>query len=247
MKIHQCFAVCAALAAVLFNGLQWPGTASAEEQQGDQTEAPSHAKDHWQEEKRKILDWLDRYQAVQVIFKEDHIEKLRANVARMPKDDLDRWLAQTAEVRAVLDSDEWQETREWYREFLRVQAIYSDEEIERSREKAAKASPKELCEILLDIKRRREALRWMQAASETRRQSNLAMWDTCGQQATAVRDANRKAGYHVGQSTFGHGKATGERSIRESRYHVPPPIITSREVARGAVWSSIFGGYGWSW
>jgi len=247
MKIHQCFAVCAALAAVLFNGLQWPGTASAEEQQGDQTEAPSHAKDHWQEEKRKILDWLDRYQAVQVIFREDHIEKLRANVARMPKDELHRWLAQTAEVRAVLDSDAWQETREWYREFLRVQAIYSDEDIERSREKAAKASPKELCEILSGIKRRREALRWMHAASQSQRHANVAMWETYGQHAVAHLHAARKAGYHTGRWGFGHGKTTAERSCRDSRYHVPPPLITSRDVARGAVWSSVFGGCGWRW
>ncbi|MBL7044672.1 MAG: hypothetical protein ISR77_38955 [Pirellulaceae bacterium] len=247
MMTNSSISVWAAFAAVFFVCLQRPEFAASQQQQGDQTEAPSDTENHWRKEKRKMLDWLDRYQAVQVIFTEEHIQKLRANVAEMSKDELYQWLAQTAEVRAVLDSDEWKETREWYREFLRVQAIYNDEDIERSREKAANASPKELCEILLDIKRRRESLRWMHAASEARRQSSLAIWDTRGQQATAVRDANRKAGYHVGQPAFGHEKATGEQSIRESRYHIPPPIITSREVARGAVWSSIFGGCGWGW
>ena len=247
MMTNRSISLWAAFAAVFFVCSQRPEFAAAQQRQGDQTEASSGAKNDWQKGKRRILDGLDRYKAVQVIFKDEHIQKLRANVAQMSKDELHRWLAQTAEVRAILDSDEWKETRQWYREFLRVQAIYSDEDIERSREKAANASPKELCEILLEIKRRREALRWMHVASETRRQSNLSLWDTLGQQATAVRERTRRAGYHTGQSTFDPGKTADERSRRESRYHVPPPIITSREVARGAVWSSIFGGYGWGW
>lgn len=246
MMINPSISTWAAFAAILFAFLQRPDFAAAQQKKGSQTEAPSGAEGDRHEEKRKILDWLDRYQTIQVIFKSEHVEELRAKVSEMSADELHRWLARTAEVRAVLDSDEWRETREWYREFLRVQAIYSDEDIERLREKAAKASPKELYDILMDIKRRRDSLRWMHAASESQRKSNLALWERYQQQVTPDRRTTRGAGYHVGQSTFGPGKA-GARPCRASRYHVPPPLVTSREVARWTVWNSILGGYGWRW
>jgi len=247
MMISRSISIGSAFAITVLVGLQRADFAFAQEKDGVHIEAPCDARQSWQEERREILAWLDRYQTVQVVFKDDRIEKIRARVADMSEDELQQWLAQTAEIRKLLDSDDWRETREWYREFLRVQAIYSDEEIERFREKAGEASPRELYEILMDIKRRREGLKWMHNASESQRKSSLAMWEKHQQQLATGRFAPRKAAYHGGYSAYGLRTSTAERSYWRSGYRVPPPLITSREVARGAVRSLFYGGYGWGW
>lgn len=65
---------------------------------------------------------------------------------------LNIWLDEAQVLQDVLDGPEWQETRKWLQGFLKVQAIYSDEEITEFRANAAQSSLEELISILEEIR-----------------------------------------------------------------------------------------------
>ena len=60
----------------------------------------------------------------------EDIERLRKEIkAKSPEEALE-WWNKSAKIRATLESDEWGDTRKWLKEFLKVQAIYTDEQID---------------------------------------------------------------------------------------------------------------------
>ena len=231
----------AALAgAILVGGLR------ADTARAEQPHAGTPTGLTYEQEKRAALDWLDRYQTVQVIFPGEHIERLRAQLEAMPPDEAHRWFVETAEVRALLESPLWRETRRWLRAFLRVQAVYSDDEIEGFRARAAAATPRELVRMLEQIIERREVERRLGAASEHERRDGIAM-----RERQLRREADSSGRRWRRAADFGAAPSSGTaygRGGPGARHRIAPPLITSREMAREAVFRSLFGAYwGWPW
>lgn len=215
-------------------------------QEDGQWSPDTNREDRADEERRGALDWLDRYITVQILFDRKDIEALRAKVATMPAGELHDWIQKTKQIRAKLESERWQQTREWLREFLRVQASYSDDEIAKFRAKDAEMSPREVNKLIGRIEHERKSLQWMHAASERSRKATLALGQKYRRRQEARRQAALNAGYRRGDRPFfgtdrvyAYPRYGGSRS-----YLPPPPLITSREVARWSVYRSIFGGFG---
>ena len=195
------------------------------------------------------LDWLDNYLTKQVLLKREDVAKIRQTVSQMSPSQLEDWLNRTVKVRDFLESDEWQETNAWLREFLRVQAIYSDDEISELKDRIAAADPDELLDILEDIERKHRSLRSMHSASERNRQASLKARESTIKQQEAAAKAARKS-YGGSRPLFGNSQGHAANKYTASKgYRPPPPLVTSREVAREAVRQQVFPGrgYGWRW
>jgi hypothetical protein len=240
-------------------------------QQPSQATTTDSLEDAASQKKRQALEWLDRYLTVQVLFNGEDLEKLKARVAKMSPGELDNWIQETSQVRAQLQSAEWQETRVFLRDFLAKQAIYSDEQIRQFRAGVAKMSPGEISELLERIQREHRSLLQARQASQRQRRETLASMEEYRQQEEAKRQRRQeqllaaRANYlrsqkpakrtaakygHLGSDHRFYGSALAyapKQHPKRRRYHVPPPLITSREVARWSVRRSLFGRWYWGW
>ena len=109
----------------------------------------------------QALGWLDQLSIEQVLFNPEDVQAWRDAVEQMSEVDAQAWWQQHAAHRQLLDSPEWHQTRQWWRDFLKVQAIYSDEEIRARREQAFQAanqSARALSEVMQELADERAAL-----------------------------------------------------------------------------------------
>ncbi len=127
------------------------------------------------QQRREALDWLDTHIGEQQLLKPDDFKALFKKVGSMSDAEVEEWLAETRQLRKALQSQAWRETRAWLREFLAVQAIYSDEEIDEFKTQAANMSPTELLDSMHLIRRKHQSLISMHAASERARRTNLRL------------------------------------------------------------------------
>ncbi len=212
-----------------------------------QAQPPRGSQTNQEDLRREALNWLDEYLTSQVLLKKEDSARIRETVSQMSPSQLQDWLEKTQKIRAFLESDDWQDTNTWLREFLRVQAIYSDEEIETLKDKISKADPDELLEILEDIEAKHNSLRSMHRASNQNRQAELKARDAMIKQQSAAAAAARKSS-GGSRPLFGstQGKAANKYTASKG-YRPPRPLITSNEVAREAVQRQVFPGWRRGW
>ena len=197
-------------------------------------EAASPAKDP-SDLMRQTLDWLDNYIKVQVLFDPKDIEAVRTSVAQMTPDELHRWLEETKQLRADLDSPGWRGTRAWLKKFLAVQAIYSDEQIAQFRDEAkeaAKESPQKFQTILVDVEEKRASVARGAANDRQLREQMNTISRAYRQDQFAQREAARRQA-----AQFGSGAASGRSAPvpQKTRVGPPPPLVNSLDVARWSV------------
>ena len=102
-------------------------------------------------------------------------------------------------------------------------------------------SPGDLQALLDYIQRPRRFAEWMGTASQQQRKTSLAWKADYQHKAKDERRAAEKRGYSHKGPYFGTANGGTFTAYRASkRYRVPPPLITSREVARWAVYRAIF-------
>jgi hypothetical protein len=233
-----------------------------QDDQGDRATDPA-SNAEYQREMREALDWLDRYLTTEVLFDRQDIARIREEVAEMSPDQLREWLDRTRQIRARLESPEWARTREFLRDFLSKQAMYSDEEIEEFRKNAAEMSPEELTELLDRVEEKHASISGMFKASEEKRADSVesrrkameiekerrkAALDArdryVKQQASAQSSAARYAS-RSNKPLFG---STQSQAVRARPTYRPyAPLITSREVAHETVRRSVLGRYRRGW
>lgn len=194
-----------------------------------------------EELKQGTLLWLDKYLADSALMSEEDTGMIREAVAKMSPTQLRKWLEETRELSERVESPEWQDTKRWLRGFLRVQAIYSDKEIEQLRRDIRNADADEMLAIMQRIQAKHQSLVRMHQASEQTRESQVQQRDaTVAKQAAAAKSQpSRPSSLPLFGSGFSQGKT------RSSGYQPPPPLINSRDVARGTVWTEVWGGSGW--
>lgn len=121
----------------------------------------------------EALRWLDRLAIEQVLFNPEDVQSWRDAVDGMTPAQAADWWQQHAVQRQLLDDPNWQSTRQWWREFLKVQAIYSDQEIQARRADAfvrANRSARELSDVMQELSDERQALAaGSQRSASTRR------------------------------------------------------------------------------
>ncbi len=185
-----------------------------------------------EEQRQTALDWIDRYLSETVLFKRDDVEAYREKIKRMTPAEMGQRTEKTHDVRAILESKEWQTTDAWLKDFLKVQAIYSQEEIDAFQAEAASATSDDLIEMLKDIEQRHKQLIWMRSVSERKRTASLKRAVDAAKPSVSTSTPSRRA-------TFGSTPSVNVRARYAGR-GVPPPLINSRTVARKTVYREVF-------
>jgi len=198
------------------------------------------------EQREAALQWLDRYMSDSDLMTERSRELIRDAVEAMSPSELQEWLEQTSALREFIESPRWQETKTWLNSFLKVQAIYSDEEIAQTRKEILEADADEMLGILKRIQRKHESLTFMHQASQQGREAELRLrGEAMAAQASATKAERSRRSRSANLPLFGTGVA--ESSKPSKGYRVPGPLITSRQVAQASVWGAAMGGVGLGW
>lgn len=188
------------------------------------------------EVKQTALKWLESFAQTQVLFHEEDMKRLKEKVAAMSPDEASKWWQERAANREFLDSPRWQETQNWLREFLRVQARYSDEEIRDFQSEAfskGKESTLALNEVLEKLIQYRQQFRAAAQGSSAMRQ--LAVDANQAFRQDQVRQ--REARFHRPTAQFN----TVQPPAPPPRPVVPrPPLVDSMDVARWTVMNQFF-------
>ena len=186
--------------------------------------------------KQQALRWLDRFAVNQALFSEQDVQKLRNKVAGMSDEEAQKWWDDTAIRRELLDSPDWQETQQWLKEFLKVQAIYSDEHIRFFQSEAftkAQESPRSLKEAMDEITALRRRFASGAKISEATRNQLLASQEAYRQQEVRAREAAV-----IQSASAAPAAGTIQRRDIPSRYN--RPLVTSLDVARWTVLREVF-------
>ncbi|NLX57090.1 MAG: hypothetical protein GXY58_18430 [Planctomycetaceae bacterium] len=223
-SLHACILL---LASLLTLPLSAPGTAAGQPSGQEAAGAT--------ERQREVMAWFDKYLTDTDLMLPGTADKLRSAVAQMSPSQLDRWLTQTNQLRVYVESLEWQATKKWLHGFLKVQAIYSEKELQEFRQKLFEADADQLLTMLQQIQAKHESIVWMHQAAGKMRQADLQGRNT----AVARRaDAGSAARTAARRDVPLFGNASQGRSVRkpDSGYRVPRPLINSRTVAAWEVW-----------
>ncbi len=192
------------------------------------------------ERRETTLLWLNTFLSESELLRQEDMAKIRQAVAQMSPSQLAQWLEQTKQLRQYVEGEKWQETKRWLREFMRVQAIYSDKELQKLRDQIVQANANQMLAILKRIQAKHDSLVWMHQAAERNRQVEVDERDAYVAQQAAAAQAAR--GVPVPSAPlYGAGMAGGSGQKPGKGYMVPSPLINSREMARAAVWSELWG------
>ncbi len=198
--------------------------------------SPLQAEDAPADVQKKALAWLDDFAVDQVLFHPKDVQKLHDKVAKMTPEEAAKWWDKTAEERKLFDSEDWQETRAWLKEFLKVQAIYSDEQIRYFQSEAftkAKEGARSLKEVMDELSTKRRELA------------------TASKQSAAIRKqlvASAEA-YHEGQVRQREAALANAPppmapapppTVRRDPVPYNQPLITSLDAARWGVLRAIY-------
>ena len=150
-----------------------------------------------EERKQATLLWLDKYLTDSELMRKEDMAKIREAVAKMTPTQLDGWLKQTKSLSEYVESPQWQETKRWLKGFLRVQAIYSDKEIQQLRTEILNADADQMLAIMKRIQAKHESMTWMHQASQqtravevTNRNANVAQQAAAASRSRASSTAN---------------------------------------------------------
>ena len=189
---------------------------------------------------RETLDWLDKYMTDSELMTPGAIGKIRSAVERMTPSQLERWLLQTKQLREFVESPPWQDTKKWLRGYLKVQAVYSDKELQEYRQKLFDADPDQLLAMLQQIRAKHESMVWMHQSSQATRQMDLQARDRSVARQDAANSAARTAASREMPLFGSAGNAGGTNRKPDSGYRVPGPLIDSRAVAQWTVWRGVW-------
>jgi hypothetical protein len=206
----------------------------------DGAEAAASAAASPESPNQKAVAWLDHFAFEQVLFHAHDIALIRKKMVESPPGRAQQWLDETAELRRKLESPEWQETRKWLSRFLKVQAIYTEEELDKFHRKVMAATPAELGKMMRGIEERRSTLSSKASAAARRRQQMMEINNAFKRRQFSQRQVVRRAASQA--ANFGTTKSTkviGKPSYAK-RFALRAPLISALGVARWAVYRSMW-------
>jgi hypothetical protein len=222
---------------LLATTLAWSPVGSAYGQAPTQDLADANLSDP--DRQRETLDWLDTYMTGSDLMSRDDVAKIRAAVVQMSPSQLERWLKQTRDLRAYVESPQWQDTKKWLNGFLKVQAIYSDKEIQEFRQQLFDADPEQMLAMLQRIQAKHESMVWMHQAAGKSRETDLQARNAMVARQDAANNAARTAAA-TQSALFGNVGNFARSSKPDSGYSIPGALINSRTMAQWTVFQGMW-------
>jgi hypothetical protein len=200
---------------------------------GDDPASPPASEVTLENAKAKVLQWVDEHRRDQVLFHDDDIVRLRERLSQDTPEAALQWWHKTANLRKALDSPEWKETSQWLGEFLRVQAIFTDQEVDEFRREAKDAAQQgtdqQFMEMLAKVEAYRASLVRGAASDRALRAHKLEIVEAFKKEPAAQRAETAKA------AAFGTTSPRQPPPTPRPPRAPSAPLINSLDVARWSV------------
>ena len=99
-------------------------------------------------ERTEARTWLGELKNRQVLFEADVLDELQEVLQRLPDKDFQAWQVESELLRKGFDTPEWKATEQWLKDFLKVQAFYTDEELLKFQQSLRELTPNETLIVL---------------------------------------------------------------------------------------------------
>jgi hypothetical protein len=198
------------------------------------------------EKRSQLLLWLNEYAKNQVLFHHDDIAGLRTSLETMPADQLSRWAADSEQLRARLFDSSWLATQQWLRDFLAVQAIYTDDDVTAFRRGLASLRPSQLLRVMDHFQTVQLARARSREAADQLRVQQIAIVGRrpLGQQTVRAASFSGNARFPSNVGERAGGGPTRQYMV------VRRPMLSQRIAnyyINRAIYGNRFFGWGWFW
>lgn len=190
--------------------------------------------------RNELLRWLDEELYYHVLFKPADVDELRTRIDEMSPTALDEYYRQTARLRELMQTQEWQIVNRFYSYFRSLDDVFTPEQRQELARGPARLMPQDLMRLMNVLVDRYLKSQNAMAASQLQRQSSMAT------RANFLADQDRMRTYALQSAAnranrnYFAGYTPGSRVIRRDQYQVPGPLITSREMARLVVFRNLW-------
>lgn len=230
----------AILAAGVALGLGfWQPAAQRAIAQEDAASAVS-AEERSDQQRNQLLRWLDEELYYHVLFKPADVDELRARIDEMSPTALDEYYRQTARLRELMQTQEWQIVNRFFGYFRSLDHVFTPEQREQLAPGPARLTPQDLMHLMNLLVDRYLDSQNATAAAQRQQQSSLAT------RANFLADQERMRNYALQSAAnranrnFFASARPGSQTIRRDQYRVPRPLITSREMASLVVYRNLW-------
>ena len=176
----------------------------------------------------EALAWLTYYRQAQLLFHPADLDALQARLAGMTEHEAAAWLEETSRLRSRLDSPSWQQTRDWYLQYLEAQTDRGAKQLDRLRDRSVHLKASELERVVEKISAFRVSLLQRRLAAQETLRLQRADRQNSGISSTGVYQAPPIVIPVV-------------PTVIEPQRCVYPPLIDSRDVARRVLWHALWG------
>jgi hypothetical protein len=201
---------------------------------------PATLEERSDQQRNELLRWLDEELYYHVLFRPADVDDLRIRIDEMSPTALDEYFRQTARLRELMQTQEWQIVNRFYGYYRSLDEVFTPEQREELARGPARLMPQDLMRLMNVLVDRYLKSQDAKQASQLQRQSSMAT------RANFLADQDRMRTYALQSAAnranrnYFAGYTPGSRVIRRDQYRVPGPLITSREMARLVVFRNLW-------
>jgi hypothetical protein len=192
------------------------------------------------QQRNQLLRWVDEELYYHVLFQPADVDQLRTRIDEMSPTALDEYYRQTARLRELMQTQEWQIVNRFFGYFRSLDHVFTPEQREQLARGPARLTPQDLMHLMNVLVDRYLDSQNATAASQLQRQSSMAT------RANFLADQERMRNYalqsaanRANRNYFASARP-GSQTIRRDQYRVPRPLITSREMASLVVYRNLW-------
>jgi hypothetical protein len=191
-------------------------------------------------ERHEMLRWINEELVQHVLYGPDDLVALSAHIESLAPASLDAFVQQTAPLRAMIRSPEWQQANTFFQHYRTLDSVLPEDEREQLAAGAARLAPHDVMAIMHTLIDERQRLLALQQASQWQNESLASA------QSSIIADQERMRRYALQQAATRNLRNyfpahQASVAVRRSSYRVPGPLISSRDMARWVVWRGFFG------
>lgn len=230
------------LAAALFcfMGADVP-RASAEESRSPDQPAPASETipAHVQHQRDELLQWLDDDVYGNVLYRPEEVEAMEEHILKLAPASLAAFVRETAHLRNSMKSADWKTANKFFQYYRTLDPVLTKSQQYQLAAGASTLAPRDVERLMRSLIDQRARLLVSSQVSQAQNQALAAT------RSNFIADQDRMRRYALEQASTNSRNyfPTHQASVasRRAQYQVPPPLITSRQMAQYMVLRGLFG------
>jgi hypothetical protein len=188
----------------------------------------------------QLLHWVDDDLYGNVLYRPEEVEAMEEHIRQLAPTSLEAFYRETAHLRDFMKSADWKAANKFFQYYRTLDPVLTKSQQYQLAAGASTLAPRDVERIMRSLIEQRERLL---VSSQVSQVQNQVLATT---RSNFIADQDRMRRYALQQASTSSRNyfPTHHASVasRRGQYQVPPPLITSRQMAQWVVLSSFFGG-----